>query len=54
MDEDDRTKDDRVSLEGLRAVEALRALLAVDPDAPPVDADGKPQPEPAEGYARDK
>lgn len=39
---------DRVSLEGLNPVAALKALLAVDPDAPPVDADGKPQPEPAE------
>lgn len=39
---------ERVSLEGLDPVVALRALLAVDPDAPSVDADGKPQPEPAE------
>lgn len=38
---DDR--DDRVSLEGLNPLAALKALLAVDPDAPPVDADGKPQ-----------
>lgn len=43
-----RVDDDRVSLEGLDPVAALKALLAVDPDAPPVDADGKPQPEPAE------
>ncbi len=28
---------ERVSLHGLTPEEALRALLAVDPDAPPVD-----------------
>jgi hypothetical protein len=40
--------DDRVSLAGLDPVAALKALLAVDPEAPPVDADGKPEPEPAD------
>jgi len=34
-----------VSLEGLDPKEALRALLAVDPDAPPVDQDDDPQPD---------
>ena len=35
--------DDRVSLEGLDPKEALKALLAVDPDAPPVDATDEQQ-----------
>jgi hypothetical protein len=39
--EQDKT-DDRVSLEGLDPVAVLKALLAVDPDAPPADVDGKP------------
>lgn len=33
--------DQRVSLHGLDPEEALRALLAVDPDAPPVDEDDR-------------
>lgn len=47
---DKNRDDDRVSLEGLDPVEALKALLAVDPDAPPVDeaAEGKPERESAE------
>ena len=39
--------DEPVSLEGLDPKEALKALLAVDPDAPPVDDDDEPQSEPA-------
>jgi len=42
---DEDKPDDRVSLEGLDPVAALKALLAVDPDAPPVDTDRKAQPE---------
>jgi len=47
----DERDDDRVSLKGLDPVAALKALLAVDPDAPPVD--GKPRPEPAEADEQD-
>ncbi len=41
----DERDPDRVSLAGVDPVAALRALLAVDPDAPPVDADGEQQAE---------
>jgi len=41
----DDDEGDRVSLEGLDPVAALKALLAVDPNAPPVDTDRKAQPE---------
>jgi hypothetical protein len=34
---DDRD-DDRISLQGLDPVAALKALLAVDPDAPPANS----------------
>jgi hypothetical protein len=48
--ERERDPDERVSLHGLEPEEALRALLAVDPDAEPVDGEQvaspvKPQPE---------
>lgn len=46
---DDRD-DDRVSLEGLDPLAALKALLAVDPAAPPVDADPEPRARPAEPH----
>ncbi len=48
---DDARDDDRVSLEGLDPVEALRALLAVAPDTPPSgehDEAKQPPPKPAE------
>jgi hypothetical protein len=39
--------DDRVSLAPLSAEEALRALLQIDPDAPPVETEPEPrEPEP--------
>lgn len=46
---DEHKTDDRVSLEGLDPVAALKALLAVDPGAPPAnslqdDSDKKPLP----------
>lgn len=44
MEEPERDLE-RVSLEGLDPVEALKALLAVDPEAPPVEPDGKPAPD---------
>jgi hypothetical protein len=47
MREEDPTED-RVSLQGLDPLAALKALLAVDPDAPPVDAKGKTQPKSAD------
>jgi hypothetical protein len=43
----------RVSLEGLDPEEALKALLAVDPDAPPVDEADDGQPEPAKHDSED-
>ena len=47
----DERDDDRVSLEGLDPVAALKALLAVDPAAPPVDADDpEPRARPAEPH----
>jgi len=46
-------KDERVSLEGLDPVAALRALLAVDPEAPPAD-NGKPEPERTDGKPGDE
>lgn len=36
-----RQDDERVSLHGLTPEEALRALLAVDPESPPEDAPPK-------------
>ncbi|MBA2792500.1 MAG: hypothetical protein H0U32_00725 [Thermoleophilaceae bacterium] len=36
--------DERVSLDGLDPQQALKALLAVDPDAEPVEAPAKPKP----------
>jgi hypothetical protein len=42
---DKEREDDRVSLEGLDPVAALKALLAVDPDAPPAEEDGASQDE---------
>ena len=45
----DERDDDRVSLKGLDPVAALKALLAVDPDAPPADVNGgKPKAEPVD------
>jgi hypothetical protein len=44
---------DRVSLEGLDPAEALKALLAVDPDAPPVDEADDGQPKPAKRDSED-
>jgi hypothetical protein len=37
-----RDDDQGVSLYGLDPEEALRALLAVDPDSPPVEPDDEP------------
>jgi hypothetical protein len=34
-----RDRDEPVNIEGLSPEDALRALLAVDPNAPPVDDD---------------
>jgi len=42
------TVDEAVILEAGRRLAALKALLAVDPEAPPVDAETQPQPKPAE------
>lgn len=36
--------DERVSLEGLDPQQALRAILAVDPDAEPVEPPDEPKP----------
>ncbi|MDQ3690834.1 MAG: hypothetical protein M3406_12545 [Chloroflexota bacterium] len=41
----------RVSLEGLDPEEALRALLAVDPESEPVDDQGERPEEPPPGEA---
>lgn len=47
---DDKRDLDRVSLEGLDPEAALRALMAVDPDAPPVDdSQDEPASEPQSG-----
>lgn len=43
---DGEDHDERVSFDGLDPQQALKALLAVDPDAPPVDDDREPRPEP--------
>jgi len=49
----DDKPDDRVSLKGLEPIAALRALLAVDPDAPPADAKGKDDPQQMPAQADD-
>lgn len=46
--------DDRVSLEGLDPLAALKALLAVDPNAPPVDVGSKPKPRAADDASEDE
>lgn len=42
----DPRSEERVSLHGLTPEEALRALLAVDPDSPPVVVDGDEEDKP--------
>lgn len=44
----DRRQESRENQVVRRGAAALKALLAVDPDAPPVDADGEPQIKPAD------
>lgn len=46
MPDDDRDDDERVSLDGLDPQQALKALLAVDPDAKPVEAPDRPDADP--------
>jgi len=46
---EDDSRDERVSLEGLDPVEALRALLRVDPDAPPAKRQPDRPPAPKSG-----
>jgi hypothetical protein len=49
---DEKITEDRLSLNPLSPEEALRALLQVDPDAPPVEPEpesGEPEPERSEG-----
>jgi hypothetical protein len=40
--DDEKDRDERISLKPLTGEEALRALLQVDPEAEPVDEDREP------------
>ncbi len=46
-------EDDRVSLDGLDPAQALKALLAVDPDAEPVKQDDEPRADESEHAGSD-
>lgn len=46
-------RDERISLDGLHPEDALRALLAVDPDSEPVEEeDDEAEPQPSEDSGR--